>query len=535
MHRCLHATDILYEIASKIYGYPGDPSTMRMPVLRQARADLASLARTCRTFRDPALDVLWSFLNSFDPLIRCLPQDLWVKDEGGFLVFARPLSSSNWVVFQQHAQRVRIFGKYRSPFLFEYIGYDVLRALSRFLPDGGCFLPNLRQLNWPQPQDHMCRSSGTDYYLLLPLFMGPHLSHLCLGSGLGIGTDLPSEPSTSALSIVSSLHASSPLIKKFECMGVSGKMMQSISESISQWPRLEYVEADALSQHAITHLSSLKSFKHLGVRLDQQGHHTHANFPPTLESFKIAAQSPTACQQYLEDIHLTCGHLSIYIISTEFSSPSSFQQFFLLLSSHLSAAGLHTLKIVHYSPDDRDPVDWGLETLKPLFVFRNLTTFHSSRYCTAKLADADLEEIALAWPQLEVFDLDTNTATPLVTFTGMLSLLRHCRRLRELRVTINATILDAINTEGNGSEVANYNITLLDVGHSHIRDPVRVAEFLSAIMPRLTKIAMADVRWVDHRPSAWLRVEELLKVIATARERGEQGRGTLTCEVTTAC
>ncbi|KAH7917134.1 hypothetical protein BV22DRAFT_1026932, partial [Leucogyrophana mollusca] len=47
---------------------------------------LASLARTCRTFRDPALDVLWSFLKSFDPLIRCLPQDLWEMDDDYFLV-----------------------------------------------------------------------------------------------------------------------------------------------------------------------------------------------------------------------------------------------------------------------------------------------------------------------------------------------------------------------------------------------------------------------------------------------------------------
>ncbi|KAH7924042.1 hypothetical protein BV22DRAFT_541174 [Leucogyrophana mollusca] len=389
MHRCLHITHILYDIASNIYGHVDPLSTKNLPGLRQARADLASLARTCRTFRDPALDVLWSFLTSFHPLIRCLPQDLWVKDDGGSLVFTRPLSSSDWVIFQQYAQRVRIFGRYQDPFLFEYIGYDVLRTLSRFLPDGGCFLPNLRQLNWSQPQDHMCKSSDTDYFLLLPLFMGPHLTCLCLESGLCVRTGLPSEPSTSALSIVPSLHASSPLIKNVECMGASEKITQSISESISQWPLLEYVEAGALSQHAIAHLCSLKSLKHLGVHLDQEGHHTHAKFPPTLESFKIVAQSLTACRQYLEDIHLTCGHLSIQIVSTEFSSASSFQQFFSFLSSHLSASDLHTVKFVYHRPYDGGPVDWSLETLRPLFVFKNLTTFHSSYYCATKLSDAD--------------------------------------------------------------------------------------------------------------------------------------------------
>ncbi|KAH7929497.1 hypothetical protein BV22DRAFT_130028 [Leucogyrophana mollusca] len=540
MHRCLHITDILHKIASKIYDYPVDPSSMDcfdIPYLRRARADLASLARTCRIFRDPALDSLWSFLKSFDPLIRCLPQDLWVTDADGFLVFTRPLSFSDWAIFQQYARRVRIFGEYRSPLLFKSIGYDVLRALSGFLPDGGCFLPNLRQLNWPQPQDHMCKSSDTDYFLLLPLFLGPRLTCLYLESSLFPGTDLESEPSTSVLSIVSSLHASSPLIKEVECVGTSEKMMQSISESISQWPRLGYVEAGALSQHAITHLCALKSLKHLGVHLDQQGHHTHAKFPSTLESFKIVARSSTACQQYLEDIHLTCGHLCVHVASTTYSSASSFQQFFTLLSSHLSAADLHTLDIGYYRPDLTGPPDWSLETLKPLFVFRNLTTFRSSRYCTAKLSDPDLEEIALAWPQLEVLKLGTSTdwrAPALVTFTGILSLLRHCRRLRELSLTMDATILDAINTWGHGSEVANYHTTLLDVGDADIREPALVAEFLSAIMPRLTKIA--HVGWAGgHRRSAWLRVEELLKVTATARERGEPGRGPLICEVTSAC
>jgi hypothetical protein len=41
------------------------------------RRTLARVARTCRTFQEPALYVLWYDLNSLLPLIQCMPPDLW--------------------------------------------------------------------------------------------------------------------------------------------------------------------------------------------------------------------------------------------------------------------------------------------------------------------------------------------------------------------------------------------------------------------------------------------------------------------------
>ncbi|KAF8447203.1 hypothetical protein L210DRAFT_3390514 [Boletus edulis BED1] len=41
--------------------------------MRINKTDLPALARTCKAFRDPALDILWAELYSLAPLIRCLP------------------------------------------------------------------------------------------------------------------------------------------------------------------------------------------------------------------------------------------------------------------------------------------------------------------------------------------------------------------------------------------------------------------------------------------------------------------------------
>ena len=37
-------------------------------------SDLPALARTCRAFKEPALDVLWEELDDPSPLARCLPE-----------------------------------------------------------------------------------------------------------------------------------------------------------------------------------------------------------------------------------------------------------------------------------------------------------------------------------------------------------------------------------------------------------------------------------------------------------------------------
>ncbi|KAN0081607.1 hypothetical protein V8E55_009231 [Tylopilus felleus] len=40
----------------------------------QAYPGLVSTTRTCRTFKEPALDVLWGKLDCSSPLVRCLPE-----------------------------------------------------------------------------------------------------------------------------------------------------------------------------------------------------------------------------------------------------------------------------------------------------------------------------------------------------------------------------------------------------------------------------------------------------------------------------
>lgn len=65
MHSCLLIDEILYNIARHL-------STSRQSCL--------DMALCCRSFHEPAMDVLWSDLTCFDPLMTCFSDDFIAVD-----------------------------------------------------------------------------------------------------------------------------------------------------------------------------------------------------------------------------------------------------------------------------------------------------------------------------------------------------------------------------------------------------------------------------------------------------------------------
>ncbi|EGN94131.1 hypothetical protein SERLA73DRAFT_188726 [Serpula lacrymans var. lacrymans S7.3] len=104
MHSCLCITEILEEIFEHAFAAKYGSST------------LAVLARTCRVFSEPALDILWRKQTSLIPLLKCLPQDLWIlcwgtKYENFREAWAltRDIVREDWVSVRPYARRIKIF------------------------------------------------------------------------------------------------------------------------------------------------------------------------------------------------------------------------------------------------------------------------------------------------------------------------------------------------------------------------------------------------------------------------------------------
>lgn len=76
MHACLLPVETLLDIFTIIHE---DSSVDSYPTL-------AALARTCRTFKEPALDTLWKHIHGLEPLISCFPEGVRNRDVQGKLV-----------------------------------------------------------------------------------------------------------------------------------------------------------------------------------------------------------------------------------------------------------------------------------------------------------------------------------------------------------------------------------------------------------------------------------------------------------------
>lgn len=68
MHPCLCVDEIVRLIASEL-------------VTTKGQASVVALARCCKNFEDPVLDVLWRTTERLHPLLKSLPGDVWNGSE----------------------------------------------------------------------------------------------------------------------------------------------------------------------------------------------------------------------------------------------------------------------------------------------------------------------------------------------------------------------------------------------------------------------------------------------------------------------
>ncbi|TFK55530.1 hypothetical protein OE88DRAFT_630514 [Heliocybe sulcata] len=141
MHRCL----LIPELLSNIFEF------------QERKRELAILARTCRAFGDPALDVLWRDLSSLSTLIKAtVPPHLWedVSPRGlseiVTLFFRGPPAPSDLNRFAYYASRVQTLGRSdvgRDGTCGEKIDPSVFHYLHQHRPTSA-ILPRLRRLVW---------------------------------------------------------------------------------------------------------------------------------------------------------------------------------------------------------------------------------------------------------------------------------------------------------------------------------------------------------------------------------------------------
>ncbi|OJA13364.1 hypothetical protein AZE42_04504 [Rhizopogon vesiculosus] len=305
VHVCLLPTEILLDIFTIIRD---DEAFIWMRPSRDY-STIAALARTCRAFKEPALDVLWKNMDRLKPLISYLPEGVKVATNGE-MSLRRPPFAEEWMIFSQYAHRIHSLTIY-------YAGLDeisdlVAEALA-FAPSS-VMLPNLRTLEWLDDRD--------SFFPLLRTLLVPTITSITLSARLW----LPWKPSSSKSAVLASLGSRCPSIRKLHCVygdscEISDTVSDTVSEAVRGYHKLVHLTTGVLDAQALTHLASLPSLKSLCFLLS---HRAVDDIPPAnsipmfaskLDEVSITAVSYahlTWCFRSFGDFQTLCTQVPSY-------------------------------------------------------------------------------------------------------------------------------------------------------------------------------------------------------------------------------
>ncbi|KAG2031649.1 hypothetical protein BDR03DRAFT_1095382 [Suillus americanus] len=481
---------------------------------------LTVLARTCRKFKEPALDILWKYIYGFKPLISCLPEG--VNNVGNLTL----LLAGEWGLIHQYARRVHSFTVNRSE--LNMIDNHVMQALMT-APSPTSLFPNLRRLCWCDDREY--------FFPLLRTLFGSTITSIRVG--------LLSTSSFAQPALLASLGARCPSIQELSlCVDDFGESLDAICKALSGLRELSRLDTGKLSRREFLRLASLPALKSLCFTLEMHDtHEKQSDSTPTIlpqldqVQFTVLMQYITVAGHFLGSVRLpSCRSAVVRIDSDALSydpevlcNPLHIPNLIVSLSECLSPAleKLHIEFPLALNYIDREDIVasrsyvLGFNVVATLLPFNRLTDLRLDWICTSSINDASLKTLAQSWPQLEQFYFGGTACwavLPSMTFTALVHLIQHCPRLHTVRMSFCATPVDYDNDPFFFETIPNEKITTLSVGRSPISDPCAVAYILLRLLPKLERVRFFG--WFndgipaplpfEHLEDGWNAVNEIL-------------------------
>ncbi|KAJ8592390.1 hypothetical protein M405DRAFT_879954 [Rhizopogon salebrosus TDB-379] len=481
---------------------------------RSRKKTLLVLAVTCKFFTEPALDLLWRELDSFAPLIRCLPPSLWKLDKLE-LQFQRAMTCDDWSIFCKYNHRVHSLHMKATPC---GVSTEILIVLG-YPPFSLPLLPNLMSLTWDA-------HSGTFPYI--QSFLTQTLTTLI------IHTRYEFKFGPSEQSILSFIPTLCPSVSHFHFQ--DDAELGDTSIALQWWSHLISATAGNISDAAILHLSKLPSLRVLNLGLhptpitaDTQQLLQDNRFRALQELGVKCGTCLAPVDAFFEALSIAPKKLSItYGVDSIWALPASISR---IPDACVHSALEHLRVEVNEMEADFGMTSISPATFEPLCVFRNLRRLDFESIYDVQLDDTTLLQMARAWTLLEVLMIHgklRQLADYNITPNALVSLLQHCPRLVSVAIGINWSTVDrcGISPEIPYQGFAHGALSCVDFQASTIRHPTRVAGFLSAIAPRLKTIIAWDFDVddpdFDKYLPRWKAVNHLVKAFSLVREQGRR-------------
>ncbi|KAI0628109.1 hypothetical protein C8Q77DRAFT_1245718 [Trametes polyzona] len=518
------------------------------------RRTLVSLARTSKSFQEPALDAIWRSLPGIAPLLFTLPEDLWFV--GGkqildgvmrlpMLGFRRKPTPEDLVRLHTYAARVKEIRVRFTSKRIPLISPNAWTAMQRVLT--APLLPNLTSLT----HNEACGDPGCEKFQWpAELLVGPKLQSVALAVRK---TPWDSQP---AARIFATLSQEAPLLTRVD---ISTVLVQGITNATSLGAEISGLK-HLVSFHAPTidllpgalqHLASLPNLAFISIKTQLSDTATTA-FPhtgtrvgsfPALRKARIYTNCFVWCAAFLDVI--SSPVLRELVIDSRYC-PSKVPAFESLLSAlGRLPCGDSLAHLSIFSGEDNacllpGPAIIPAHALAPLASLTGLRFVRITGWCELLLDDATLTTLARAWPHIQHLDVhfplshpelifSIPVSRPLVTLLGLASLARACPHLLVLRLPIDARVVPPLEPTApltaHGRTLAPKPPAVppldappklhgLDVGESPIGDPVRVASHLSLFFPALREC----FHGFGEEETAWDEFWEAYEMFVKVRE-----------------
>ncbi|OSX63227.1 hypothetical protein POSPLADRAFT_1139742 [Postia placenta MAD-698-R-SB12] len=546
MHQVVSVAEIFLAICQYVHDDDDYPS-------------LAVLARSCRTFYPIAVEVLWRCLENMIPIFRLLPADAWRFKEhslpfpsnGTIRVYdlQRRLNASDFTAIMQYAPLVKQIGFRRGSRQYsQWLRYETdmipsraLNALVKSLPAPTLF-PSIHTLDWSFRSLHICRQDYDDERAETTwdnacLCIGPQLRKVVVDAMLYDDEDEVSEQSLT--NFLTRIGNNCPQLTEIDI-----KVSPDISDLV--FPVTEWVSSlknrlarlrrlccneIPLTESALCHLGGSTTLTELNFALTASAAEywigaalqssIQANFP-VLRQLHIFTEDSTALLRFMEHTGFPQAE-TISVYSLESSDGSGITTLFNSVQLRLSPLKVTDLDIElgdssEVSQDQEDILARECivrpHHLHTLLAFRQLRRLHLCGNWSVDYDDALMEQLAVAWPQIEDLGL-TSRSYPWgadevqTSWRSLQSFATHCPRLEKLEIPFMASgYTGPPATTNSPAQPQLPKIDRLKVSWIIIDGPVsEAAAFLEEILPNLKMFDLGEYNDAEQK-RRWYNVRK---------------------------
>ncbi|KAG6907082.1 hypothetical protein DXG01_010654 [Tephrocybe rancida] len=455
LHSSLTVPEVLDTIFEALFNEILNPDEDEWDSDHEARASLVALALTCRAFQEPALNQLWKGQLVFTPLIRCMPEDVWMHEyewegESGSdpdgtkksLRFRRQPREADWERFDYYSRKVRQMG-FRREYDLESSQEDevdpkVFLTLASYRP-ARTYLPYLRSL-------HLGKWNSS-VIPVIQAFFGPNMKHVSVTSTMFGRGDIQHHYLPP---LYSSISRWSPKITtltfemldfwreadpEFLDMLRQLKGLRSLTISSGYWqeqPREKLTKT-------IGDLEDLEEF--CNPHIDSEVISLFTTKTGRFQSLRVFGSQVVDLDligPLLESMRCRLIQLRLMTLyNGPYRGPYSLDSIDFRPLANTSHPGHWTLTTFRFEIPLDAPflgiVDGGQtmeDLLRPLLALPNIRSFTIALDSVVDLTDGWLKEAGRAWPSLEYINLQTESRRmPTIGFAGLLTLAELCPEL----------------------------------------------------------------------------------------------------------